>query len=247
MAGNQDGRDQGPMLDIRNVSMRYQGRDILNEVNLAVAPGEIVTIIGPNGAGKTTLLRVALGLLQPVSGSVHRSPRLRIGYMPQRISVDNTFPLSVRRFLSLADRQATGRMAGVLAEVGAQHTLEVPIQGLSGGEMQRVLLARALLRDPDLLVLDEPVQGVDVHGQVELYQLITRIRERRGCAILMVSHDLHMVMASTDRVICLNRHVCCTGSPAVVTQDPAYVELFGPLAVQNLALYAHNKEHRHET
>ncbi|BCR04224.1 zinc import ATP-binding protein ZnuC [Desulfuromonas versatilis] len=246
MANNRSGHPGETLIALDNVSMSFQKRQILREVSLTVQPGEITTLIGPNGAGKTSLLQVALGLLTPDSGSVYRRPGLRIGYMPQRIQVDRTFPLTVRRFLGLAGKQAHQRVIDTLGEVGAGHTLETPIQGLSGGETQRVLLARALLRDPELLVLDEPVQGVDVHGQVELYQLITRLRSRRGCAVLMVSHDLHMVMASTDRVICLNRHICCTGTPEAVTRSAAYVELFGPLAVKNLAIYSHDKDHRHE-
>ncbi|WP_298039455.1 zinc ABC transporter ATP-binding protein ZnuC [uncultured Desulfuromonas sp.] len=234
------------LLEIENATARMQGREVLKQVSLAISPGEIVTVIGPNGAGKTTLLRVALGLLPPTAGQVRRRPRLRIGYMPQRLHIDGTLPLSVRRFLSLARRGAVEDLEATLEEVGALQTADSPLQALSGGELQRILLARALLRDPDLLVLDEPVQGVDVHGQVELFQLITRIRNRRNCAVLMVSHDLHLVMASTDRVVCLNHHVCCTGTPEVVTHNPAYLELFGPLAVQNLAIYSHDKDHKHE-
>ena len=138
------------------------------------------------------------------------------------------------------------KITSVLEEVGATDVYNSTMQSLSGGEIQRILLARALLRDPDLLVLDEPVQGVDVHGQMELYQLITRIRDHHQCAVMMVSHDLHLVMAATDRVLCLNQHICCSGSPETVTNDPAYLELFGPQAVKNLAIYTHDKSHRHE-
>jgi zinc transport system ATP-binding protein len=216
----------------------------LSDVRLRVEPGEIVTIIGPNGAGKTTLLRVALGLQRPDAGTVRRRSGLRIGYVPQRIAIDETLPLTVRRFLGLAPgaRQAA---AAALAETGATHVMDLPVQTLSGGEMQRVLLARALLRDPELLVLDEPVRGVDVAGQAELFALIRRIRDRHGCGILLVSHDLHLVMAATDRVVCLNRHVCCSGLPEAVQSDPAYRALFGA-ATDGFALYAHHHDHSHD-
>lgn len=233
-----------PLVELRDVNVRFQGKDVLRHAGLRVEPGEIVTVVGPNGAGKSTLLKVALGLIAPTSGESRMRPGTVVGYMPQRILVDRSFPLSVRRFLCLASRAGQEQMSAVLREVGASAVVDSPIQVLSGGEMQRVLLARALMRDPDLLVLDEPVQGVDVQGQGELFDLITRIRDERGCAILMVSHDLHLVMASTDRVICLNRHICCTGTPESVTQNPEFLQLFGPLAVKNLALYAHDRNHR---
>lgn len=234
------------LLEISDINLVIGQRQILHQVGLQLAPDEILTIIGPNGAGKTTLVRIALGLLQPTSGQVLRRPDISIGYMPQRLHLDPTFPLTVKRFLSMVGKQHRGKILPLLQEVGAAHVLESPMQGLSGGELQRVILARALMRDPDLLVLDEPVQGVDVHGQLELYQLITRIRDRRHCAVMMVSHDLHLVMAATDRVLCLNQHICCSGTPESVTNDPAYLELFGPQAVKNLAIYTHDQTHHHD-
>ncbi len=239
-----DGSDY--LLELTDINQFQGARQLLQQINLQLKAGEILTIIGPNGAGKTTLVRIALGLLPASSGTVYRRPGLHIGYMPQRLHIDPTFPLTVRRFLSMAGRKKTERILPLLKEVGAAEVIDAPLQNISGGELQRVLLARALMRDPDLLVLDEPVQGVDVHGQVELYQLITRIRERRNCAVMMVSHDLHLVMAATDRVLCLNRHICCSGTPEAVTNDPAYLELFGPLAVQHLAVYSHDRSHRHD-
>ncbi len=234
-----------PLLEVSSVTLKLNNRILLENVNLKIARGEILTIIGPNGAGKTTLLRVALGLLQPTSGSINLKSGLTIGYMPQRVHLDPTFPLTVKRLLKLADNNNSGQMLPLLQEVGATHVIDSEMQNLSGGELQRVMLARALMREPDLLVLDEPVQGVDVHGQTELYQLISRIRDQRGCAVLMVSHDLHLVMAATDRVLCLNRHICCTGTPASVTSDPAFIELFGSAAVQSLAVYIHDPNHHH--
>ncbi len=230
------------LLSLRGVTVSLGAARILDNVDLAVAAGEIVTLIGPNGAGKTTLLRVALGLLRPERGEVRREPGLRIGYMPQRLAVDPSLPLTVRRFLSMAARDAGPRVEAALERVGASRTLRTPIQKISGGEMQRVLLARALLRDPELLVLDEPSQGVDLAGQEELFALITGIRDERGCGVLMVSHDLHLVMSSTDRVVCLNRVVCCTGEPLTVCSDPAYQRLF-PTNIPGFALYAHRHEH----
>ncbi len=236
----------GLLVEVEGVELRLGGNAILADVDLTVRDGEIVTLIGPNGSGKSTLVRVVLGLLDPGRGRVRVRPGTRIGYMPQRVVVDPTLPLTVARFLLLGARTSGARLRGVLEEVGAADIAERPIQSVSGGELQRALLARALLREPDLLVLDEPAQGVDVTGQGELFELITSIRDRRGCGVLMVSHDLHLVMASTDTVVCLNHHVCCTGHPEAVSRDPAYLALFGPLAAKGLAVYAHNHDHRHD-
>ncbi|HLV16211.1 MAG TPA: zinc ABC transporter ATP-binding protein ZnuC [Pseudomonas sp.] len=233
------------LLRLQGVSVRFDGRDTLDAVDLRVRPGEIVTLIGPNGAGKTTLVRVVLGLLTPDRGTVWRKPRLRIGYMPQKLQVDPTLPLSVQRFLRLVPGVTTVMARAALEEVGAAQVLDHPLQKISGGELQRVLLARALLRKPELLVLDEPVQGVDVAGQAALYRLIGRLRERYGCGVLMVSHDLHLVMSATDQVVCLNRHVCCSGHPEQVSGDPAFVELFGRDA-RSLAIYQHRHDHAHD-
>jgi zinc transport system ATP-binding protein len=233
-----------PLVELQGVSLAFGRRAALSDVSLAVASGEIVTIIGPNGAGKTTLLRVVLGLQRPDAGRVTRRPGLSVGYLPQRLTIDETLPLTVKRFLALAPG-ARKALPAALAEVGAGHTLELPVQTLSGGELQRVLLARALLREPQLLVLDEPAQGVDIAGQAELFSLIRRIRDERNCGVLLVSHDLHLVMAATDRVVCLNHHVCCSGHPAAVTRDPAYRALFGT-AIDGFALYAHRHDHSHD-
>ena len=234
-----------PLLSLSDVSLRLQGTPVLEGVSLAVQRGEVVTLIGPNGAGKTSLVRVVLGLIKADSGQVQRQPRLRIGYMPQKLQVDATLPLTVMRFLLLAPGARQTDALTALQDVGAEHLQGRPLQQVSGGEMQRILLARALLRKPDLLVLDEPVQGVDVNGQIELYQLITRLRDRYNCGILMVSHDLHLVMATTNTVVCLNRHVCCSGHPEQVSLDPAFVALFGDQA-SALAVYNHHHDHDHD-
>lgn len=233
------------LIRLTDVSVTRAGQSVLESIELSVRPGEIVTLIGPNGAGKTTLVRAVLGLLKPDSGEVWRKSKLRIGYMPQKLHIDATLPLSVLRFLRLVPGVDRQRALAALTEVGAEKVIDSPLQGISGGEMQRVLLARALLREPELLVLDEPVQGVDVAGQAELYALITTLRDRHQCGVLMVSHDLHLVMSTTDQVVCLNRHVCCSGHPEQVSSDPAFVELFGQHA-PSLAIYHHHHDHAHD-
>ncbi|MGE3971350.1 MAG: ATP-binding cassette domain-containing protein, partial [Porticoccaceae bacterium] len=192
-----------PLIALRGVSKHFGRHPVLDQVDLEIPAGRILTLIGPSGCGKTTLVRIALGLLHPDGGTVTRTPGLRIGYMPQKLAIDPTLPLSVGRFLQLAERDPA-KCRAALAETGIPDLWARPVRALSGGETQRMLLARALLRRPDLLVLDEPVQGVDVTGQEALYALIGDLRQRLGCAILMVSHDLHLVMAATDEVICLN-------------------------------------------
>lgn len=234
------------LIEMRQVGFSRSGRNILTGIDLNLAADSIVTLIGPNGSGKSTLVRLLLGLLEPDSGTIKCQPKLRIGYMPQKLHIDATLPLTVKRFLQLAGRYRDNELRQALAEVRADHLLRSPMQLLSGGETQRVLLARALLRKPQLLILDEPTQGVDVNGQIELYALIADLRKRFGCGVLMVSHDLHLVMASTDTVVCLNQHICCSGHPEQVSNDPAYIELFGSKGADNLALYNHHHNHRHD-
>ncbi len=240
----------GTLIEATGITVTRGKKEILSSAGLRVRDGEIVTLIGPNGAGKTTIVRVVLELLKPDQGSVVRRPGLVIGYMPQRLHIDPTLPLTVGRFLALGTapgrKHAPEQAARVLDEVGAGAIMDTPLQAVSGGEFQRVVLARALLRDPDLLVLDEPSQGIDITGQADLYRLITRIRDRRGCGVLMVSHDLHLVMADTDEVICLNHHVCCAGHPETVTNDPNYIELFGKQVAETLAVYHHHHDHAHD-
>lgn len=230
---------------LRDVAVAFGGRTVLSGIDCEVRPREILTLIGPNGAGKTTLVRVMLGLLRPSRGRVRRLSGVRIGYVPQRLHIEATLPLSVRDFLALGQRCGRAEYQRALDEVGVGGLIDSPVQQVSGGEMQRISLARALLRRPDLLVLDEPAQGVDIGGQRELYRLIADLRERRGCAVVLVSHDLHLVMAATDRVICLNGHVCCEGEPMAVSADPEYRRLFGA-AEQDFAVYPHRHDHRHD-
>lgn len=228
------------LVQLHDITVKFQQHLALQNVSLLVPRGKIITLIGPNGAGKSTLVRVVLGLLKPQAGDIYRQPNIRIGYMPQRLKVDPILPLTVTRFLQLSGVHNRSAIHQVIQEVNIAPILKRSLFNLSGGEMQRVLLARALLRQPDLLVLDEPIQGVDVNGQYELYELIAQIRQQRGCGILMVSHDLHLVMAATDYVICLNQQVCCSGHPATVTQHPNYLKLFGTRAAEDLAIYTHH-------
>ena len=240
------GADAALLARARGIRVSFGGPQVLADVDLTVSRGEVVSLVGPNGSGKTTLLRALLGLIRPDAGTVWLRPGIRVGYMPQRLTVEPVLPLSVRRFLELARRCSPARIERVLDEVGAKHAVDYPLQTLSGGELQRVLLARALVREPDLLVLDEPVQGVDLSGQAELYGLIGRIRLERTCGVLMVSHDLNLVMAATDEVICLNHHVCCAGRPETVSRHPEYIALFGPQIARSLAVYAHDHDHVHD-
>ena len=239
------GRTPATLIAAEGLAVRYGATLALTQVELIVEAGEVVTLIGPNGAGKSTLVRAVLGLVAPSAGRVWRKPGLRIGYVPQRMTIDPVLPLSVGRFLSLAKAGETAPEAA-LAGVAAGELLDRSIHELSGGEFQRVLLARALMRDPELLVLDEPVQGVDFGGQVALYDLIGRLRARLGLGVLMVSHDLHIVMAATDRVVCLNHHVCCSGAPEAVSRNPEYIALFGAATARGLAVYSHHHDHEHD-
>jgi len=238
-------RDGAPLVMLAGVGISRNGRDILSDVDLDVHRGEIVTIIGPNGGGKTTLLKIILGIMTPDSGVVSRIAGLTIGYVPQKLHIDPTLPLPVRRLMTLTARFSRAEIAAALDETGTAHLIDADVSTLSGGEFQRVMLARSILGHPDLLVLDEPVQGVDFAGEVALYEKIAAIRDQHGCAILLVSHDLHVVMAATDRVICLNGHVCCAGVPHEVAENPEYARLFGPRASGAVALYRHHHDHAH--
>jgi zinc transport system ATP-binding protein len=234
------------ILETRGLVKQFNEFVAVNGVSLRVARGSIHALIGPNGAGKTTLARVLLGLLKPTRGSVIRTQGLRIGYVPQRFAIDAAIPVNVSRFLTLGVRARPEAVAGVLAEVGAGHLADRPLSALSGGEFQRVSLARALIAQPQFLMLDEPVQGVDYSGEAQLYALIGEIRERRGCGILLISHDLHIVLGASDRVVCLNRHICCEGVPETVAAHPEYVRMFGREAGRAVGIYRHHHDHEHD-
>ena len=235
---------QVPLLAAENISITFGSRRVLESVNLAVRPGEIVTLIGPNGSGKTTLVRALLGLVPPASGRVVRNAR-RIGYVPQLFPRDRSLPMTARRFVATFGGGSDADAAAALERTGAGPASNRQMASLSGGEMARVALARALMRGPDLLVLDEPLAGVDLAGEAALYELIARVRDDTGAAILLVSHDLHIVMATADHVVCLNHHVCCEGDAHAVVKDPAFIALFGPRVASQLALYTHRHDHAH--
>ena len=234
------------LVSVDNVSLSLGGRQVLDQVSLHIDTGEIVTIVGPNGSGKSTLLRVIIGALTPQTGQVTRQKGLKIGYVPQKLHIDPTLPLTVRRFLSLPKRVSDAAAHAALEDAGAGHLCQHQMTSLSGGQFQRVLLARALLMEPDLLILDEATQGLDQPGSADFYSQIETLRHKKGCAVLMVSHELHVVMAASDRVICLNGHVCCHGAPEHVASAPEYRALFGTGTHGALALYRHEHHHDHD-
>ena len=231
------------LLSAKQLRLERAHKVVLDNIDLEVNAGRIVTLIGPNGCGKSSLIKVLLGLEQADSGNIIRQPKLRVGYMPQKLNLDERLPLTVDGFLKLARGADKQQIDYWLQRLNISGLRSLSVHGLSGGEWQRVLLARALLIKPQLLVLDEPVQGVDVQGQMELYNLIPQLRDEIGCAVVMVSHDLHLVMAATDEVICLNGHVCCSGHPDQVSVDPAYIDLFGQRPP--IAHYTHHHDHHH--
>lgn len=233
------------LIAAEHLTVRHGAQTVLADVSLRIAPAEIVTVIGPNGSGKTTLLRALLGIQPPAAGRVTRQPGLRIGYVPQRLAIDRSLPITARRFMSLPVAVPQDVAAAALARTGVAGVADRQLADLSGGQFQRVLLARALLNDPELLVLDEPTQGLDQPGEAAFYRLVAEVRARTGCAILLVSHDLHVVMAASDRVVCLNGHVCCEGTPQVVRDAPEYRALFGHGTQGALALYRHEHDHSH--
>ncbi len=242
------GADQTPLIEARNLTIRPPGNEtpVLRDVNFAIRPGEIVTVVGPNGSGKSTFVRAMLGHLAPASGKVTRRAGLRIGYVPQRVHIEQTMPMTVARFLSLPHRVDPAQASAMLVRTGVPGLEKRQLVGLSGGQFQRVLLARALLNHPQLLVLDEPTQGLDQPGMVGFYKLVEDVRAETGAAVLMVSHDLLVVMRASDRVICLNGHICCEGTPQDVSAAPAYRAMFGAESQGMLALYQHHHDHDHD-
>ena len=237
--------DHQPLVSLANAGIRRNGRWLVRGVEFSVGRGEIVTLIGPNGSGKSTTAKVAIGVMKPDEGWVEKMPGLKVGYVPQKLAIDWTLPLTVERLMTLTGPLKGRDIEAALHSTGIAHLARAEVQHLSGGEFQRALLARAIARKPDLLVLDEPVQGVDFSGEIALYDLIKSIRNSTGCGILLISHDLHVVMAETDTVICLNGHVCCRGTPQMVSQSPEYLKLFGTRAAKSLAVYSHDHDHTH--
>ncbi|MCV0429517.1 MAG: metal ABC transporter ATP-binding protein [Roseibium sp.] len=236
---------ESQLIRLDRAGIRKGGEWLVRGVDLSVSAREIVTLIGPNGSGKSTTAKLALGILKPTEGAAYRQRGLKVGYVPQKLSIDWTLPLSVQRFLRLTNPLTEAQCRDALEQTGASRLINAEMRTLSGGEMQRVMLARAIARHPDLLVLDEPVQGVDYAGEIAIYDLISDIRNSLGCGILMISHDLHVVMAAADQVICLNGHVCCRGTPSDVSKSDQYHALFGARAGAGLAVYEHHHDHVH--
>lgn len=234
------------LVSLKKVYVELNNHRILKNISLTIGQNQIITVLGPNGAGKSTLVKVILGLQAITTGTIERAKDLTIGYVPQSINLNATLPITVRRFMMLNRSINIDDIVTMLKLVNANHLIDQSMHKLSGGEMQRVLLAQALAKKPQLLVLDEPTQGVDVNGQVALYDLITNARNELGCSILMVSHDLHLVMAKTDEVICLNKHICCSGTPELVSNSPEFMSLFGRTAAQQIAVYKHHHNHQHD-
>ncbi|MEM6310508.1 MAG: metal ABC transporter ATP-binding protein [Pseudomonadota bacterium] len=233
------------LIDAVDLTVAYGGQTVLQGVGLSIDAGEIVTIVGPNGSGKSSLLRALLGAVELKSGNVSRKPGLRIGYVPQKLEIDRTLPLTVTRFMNLPRRSPPALLREALDQAGVADLGDRQMSALSGGQFQRVLLARALLTRPHILMLDEATQGLDQPGSAAFYQRIAKVRAEMGCAVLMVSHELHVVMAASDRVICLNGHVCCQGAPEQVASAPEYRALFGTGTEGALALYRHDHDHHH--
>ncbi len=233
------------LIQVENLSVRYGARTALSRVSLRVEPSEIVTIVGPNGSGKTSLLRAIIGAIKPLQGRVLQASGLKIGYVPQKLHIDETLPITVSRFLKLPGGVTAADIDYALTQAGVPELEKAQLSQLSGGQFQRVLLARALIGKPDLLLLDEATQGLDQRGSASFYQQIETVRQDTGCAVLMISHELHVVMSASDRVICLNGHVCCEGTPAVVASAPEYRALFGTGTGGALALYRHEHNHHH--
>lgn len=233
------------LIDAKGIAIGYGAAPVLAGVDFTIERGEIVTLIGPNGSGKSTLIKALMGALPVSAGRVARAPGLSIGYVPQRLMVDRTLPMTARRFLDLPNRKPAQAIADAAAQTGIALVLDHQIADLSGGQFQRVLLARAVLARPDILILDEPTQGLDQPGTAVFYTLLETLRRDHGCAILLVSHDLHVVMSASDRVICLNGHVCCEGTPHVVQNAPEYRALFGEGTRGTMALYRHHHDHAH--
>ncbi len=234
------------LLRARDVSYRRGGQLILDRVNFELQRGQITTIIGPNGAGKSTLTNIVNGLITQFDGSIERAAGLRMGYLPQKVYVNTLMPLSVERLLRLTRDATADEIARALAQTEVAYLRQRQVRSLSEGELKRVLLARTTLGNPDLILLDEPTSGVDVTGEIRMYELIGELRRQLDCGVLLVSHDLHLVMSQTDQVLCLNQHLCCSGRPESVSQHPEYLALFGRQAAEAIAFYAHHHDHEHD-
>ena len=236
--------EKNTLVKLENAGYSQNNKWLVRGVSLVVEKGKIVTLIGPNGSGKSTTAKIALGIYKKIEGKVEKYTK-KVGYVPQRVSIDWTLPLRVNDFMVLTENLKDDAINEALSLTGVEHLKNKNLGSLSGGEFQRVLLARAISKKPELLVLDEPVQGVDFTGEIALYELIKKISDELNCGILLISHDLHTVMSATDHVVCLNGHVCCSGSPIDVAKNNEYKALFGEQASQILSVYEHRHDHVH--
>ena len=234
------------LLSAREISYSAGSKLILDRIDFDLRRAQITTIIGPNGAGKTTLANIVTGLIPGYQGKIERRPDLRVGFLPQKVYVNRLMPLSVERLMQLTRKVSEAELDRALAQTEVGYLKSRQIRSLSEGELKRVLLARTTLGQPDLIVLDEPTAGVDITGEIRMYDLIGELRSQLQCAVLLVSHDLHLVMSKTDQVLCLNRHLCCSGLPESVSQHPEYLALFGRHAAESIAIYAHHHDHEHD-
>jgi zinc transport system ATP-binding protein len=234
------------LITANHLNVIRQGKHILKDVSLSIKPNEFITIIGPNGAGKSMLLKCLMGFYKPDEGNVTQKKGLKVGYVPQRFIPDPTMPITAKRFLKIKKKVKPDDLDQIIHDTNLENILEKPISILSGGEFQRVLLARSLLDHPEIIILDEPAQNLDISGQISFYKLLERVYHERSLSILMVSHDLHMVMASTNQVICLYHHICCSGQPNMVTKDPKFISLFGHEMANMMAMYQHHHSHTHD-
>ena len=237
--------NENKLIALENAGVMKNRKWLVRGITMSVSLGEIVTLIGPNGSGKTTTAKIALGLWNISEGIAKRKNNLRVGYVPQKLQIDWTVPINVNRFMSLTNKISNKDIEFALSLTDTRHLAREEMRGLSGGELQRVMVARAIALSPQLLVLDEPVQGVDFRGEETIYNLIEETRKKINCGILLISHDLHMVMSATDRVFCLNGHICCSGTPSFVANTPEFRELFGERMAKSLAVYKHNHDHEH--
>ncbi len=241
-------KKQKIILNVNNIVKKFRNKKVLDEISFSIHEGEIVTIIGPNGGGKSTLAKIISGVVKQDSGTISFGKNINIGYMPQKLSINSSLPLDVEYFLRLQinTKVSDDELYTIVKQVGIQNILKNSMHEVSGGENQRIMLARALLGKPNLLILDEPEQNVDVNGQAEIYSLLNELNKKQNIAILLISHDLHFVMRSSHHVICLNHHICCEGMPNKLRLDKRYIDLFGSEFADNLAIYPHHHDHKHD-
>lgn len=233
------------LFKIENLNVKFEDKQVLDNISFSMEKGKIITILGPNGSGKTTLVRCILGLIKPDSGRITLSPKLKIGYMPQKLNLNKNLPLTAYDFLKLEINGKLKNLDHYIAKVGIRKILDIDLQKLSGGEMQKLLLTKAILKSPNLLILDEPVSGLDITGQIEFYKLIDKLRSEQNMAILIISHDLHTVMKRADHVICLHHHICCEGAPEDINKQSYFNNTFDSEILKTLAIYEHHHDHKH--